>query len=120
MLPYVESLEAADESLASAHYGAEAVNRDRACYTCHTRPGFGGYVEAKLTGLHDLRVHFLGEVPDELVLRHEYDTAICLKCHTASESFGSEAMHEPFMDGILSGDVSCLECHGPAHAQGGE
>ena len=114
MQPYAEDLREGGESLAAGHFREDHVDRDHACYDCHTQPGFSGFVEAKLTGLHDLKVHYLGDVPAELSLGRAYPMSICLKCH-AAESFEDDAVHRPVMGDVLSGTVSCLDCHGVAH-----
>lgn len=118
MRPYVESVTGSSVSLAAAHHRSASIDRERACYTCHTRPGLSGFVDAKLTGLDNLKEHYLGNVPEGLSLRREYDTRVCLKCHRSSEGFGAQAAHAPLMDVISTGETSCLECHGPAHDVG--
>ncbi|MFH1502512.1 MAG: NapC/NirT family cytochrome c [Candidatus Eisenbacteria bacterium] len=116
MGPYYESLLSEDEdSLPASHYRNARVDREKACYECHTRPGLGGLVEAKLKGLHDVKVHYFEEAPEELELHGEYDTAICLKCHAEAASFREGALHQSFMDELLTGETSCLDCHDVGH-----
>jgi nitrate/TMAO reductase-like tetraheme cytochrome c subunit len=114
MRPYAEDLLMGEESLAAAHFREDHVDRDRACYDCHTRPGFSGFVEAKLTGLHDLRVHYFGDVPEELSLGRDYPMSICLKCH-AVEGLKDDAVHRPVAGDLVSGAIACLDCHGVVH-----
>lgn len=116
MEPYGQSLISdGREALASAHYRGGRSNRERACYVCHTKPGLSGYVDAKLMGLHDVRVHYFGDVPDTLTIRGGYDVSICLECHGETENFKEQPLHRAVMSDIESGDVSCLDCHGAAH-----
>ena len=116
MQPYYESLLVDDdESIPAAHYRNARVDRERACYECHTREGISGLVEAKLKGLHDVKVHYFLEAPEELELHGEYDTGICLKCHEEAASFQGGMMHQAFMEEILAREMSCLDCHDVAH-----
>lgn len=116
MEPYGKSLTSNGvETLAAAHYRGGRSDREKACYVCHTRPGLPGYVDAKLRGLHDVRVHYLGDVPETLSIRGGYDVSVCLECHGRTENFREQAVHLAVMDGIEAGDVSCLDCHGAAH-----
>jgi nitrate/TMAO reductase-like tetraheme cytochrome c subunit len=115
MGPYYESLLVDDDSLPATHYRNARVDRDKACYECHTRPGLYGVVEAKLKGMHDVKVHYFMEAPEELELHGEYDTSICLKCHEEAASFREGSLHQALMDELLTGETSCLECHDVAH-----
>jgi nitrate/TMAO reductase-like tetraheme cytochrome c subunit len=117
MRPYGESLTVNGvETLAAAHYRGGRSDRDKACYVCHTKPGLLGYVDAKLRGLHDVRVHYVGSIPETLSIRGGYDVGICLGCHGETENFREQPLHASVMAGIEASDVSCLQCHAPAHA----
>ena len=117
MRPYGESLTVrGEESLAAAHYMGGRSERDKACYVCHTKPGLAGYVDAKLRGIHDVRVHYFGEIPETLSIRGDYDVGICLDCHGPTENFREQPLHKAVMADIEVGKASCLDCHGPAHA----
>ncbi|MBD3348899.1 MAG: hypothetical protein GF400_06845 [Candidatus Eisenbacteria bacterium] len=117
MKPYGASLTAGgEETLAAAHYMGGRSDRDKACYVCHTKPGLSGYIDAKLRGLHDVRVHYFGEIPETLRIKGGYDVNICLDCHGETENFRDDPAHRPVMEDIESGGVTCLDCHGPAHA----
>lgn len=119
MVPYGESLtDDGRETLAAAHYRGGRSDREKACYVCHTRPGLTGYVDAKLRGLHDLRVHYLGDVPETLATRGGYDVSVCLECHGRTENFREHPLHRAVMEDIETGEASCLACHGAAHAVG--
>jgi len=107
------------DALAAMHYLNNRVDQKKACYVCHTEPGLAGYVDAKLRGLHDVRVHYFGEVPEEFELVAPYDNAVCLQCHGEAKNFLEGMGHqypETLIDDLKAGEVSCLDCHGPAHS----
>jgi hypothetical protein len=117
MQPYGSSLTTnGEETLAAAHYRGGRSDRDKACYVCHTKPAIAGYVDAKLRGLHDVRVHYFGEIPERLSIRGGYDVSICLECHAITENFRDVDIHDAVMADIETGSVTCLDCHGPAHS----
>ncbi|HYW68785.1 MAG TPA: NapC/NirT family cytochrome c [bacterium] len=107
-----------DESLVASHYRNNRVDRKKACYTCHTNPGFLGYLDAKMRGMHDVRVHYFGRAPEELELVEPYRNAVCLKCHGKAENFLEGDGHqypETLIDDLRAEEVSCLECHDVGH-----
>jgi nitrate/TMAO reductase-like tetraheme cytochrome c subunit len=106
-------------ALAAVHYLNNRVDQERACYTCHTNPGFSGYVDAKLRGLHDVRVHYFGKAPDTLKLVAPFRNAVCLQCHGESKSFLEGMGHQfppTLIDDLKAEETSCLLCHSPAHS----
>jgi nitrate/TMAO reductase-like tetraheme cytochrome c subunit len=112
------SLEGDDESLVASHYLNNRVDKKKACYTCHTNPGFAGYVDAKLRGMHDVRVHYFGEAPEELKLVEPYRNAVCLKCHGEARNFLEGDGHQypdTLIDDLKAEEASCLDCHYFAH-----
>lgn len=119
MAPYGESLSSGDgDALARQHYGNGWVDAEKACYVCHTSPGVSGFVDAKLTGLHDVRVHYMGTVPDTIRLVDPYPNDICLSCHGGEPVFEDSPGHrypETLRDDLTQDRTSCLECHGPGH-----
>ena len=119
MKPYGESLHVDDdEPLSASHYQNNRVDKKKACYVCHTEPGLLGYMDAKLRGLHDVRVHYFGKAPEELELVAPYDNAVCLKCHGEAKSFlegGGHQYPETLIDELKAGEMSCLDCHDLAH-----
>jgi nitrate/TMAO reductase-like tetraheme cytochrome c subunit len=119
MEPYGESLLAGgSRTLSGSHYSGGWVDRERACYQCHTESTLAGEIGAKWRGTHDLVVHYLGTVPEEIELIEPYPNAICLSCHGPREQFLEEAGHaypEALFDEVSNGRTSCMECHTPAH-----
>jgi nitrate/TMAO reductase-like tetraheme cytochrome c subunit len=119
MQPYGESLKVEDdESLPAAHYRNNRVPQEKACYVCHTNPGFLGYVDAKLRGVHDVRVHYFGKAPDQLELAAPFRNAVCLQCHGEAENFLKGMGHQfpkSLINDLRAEKTSCLECHDVAH-----
>jgi nitrate/TMAO reductase-like tetraheme cytochrome c subunit len=75
-------------------------------------------MDAKLRGLHDVRVHYFGKAPEELELVAPYNNAVCLKCHGEAKSFlegGGHQYPETLIDELKAGEMSCLDCHDIAH-----
>jgi nitrate/TMAO reductase-like tetraheme cytochrome c subunit len=108
-----------DGALSAVHYLNNRVDQDRACYECHTEPGLRGYADAKLRGLHDVRVHYFGRAPEKLELVAPFNNAVCLKCHGKAKSFLEGAGHQ-YPDTLIAelkaGEVLCLDCHEPGHS----
>jgi nitrate/TMAO reductase-like tetraheme cytochrome c subunit len=116
MGPFAESMESGDPNLlAASHYTNDWVNRERACYDCHTEKSVRGAIEAKLTGMHDMRVHYLGTIPDTIVLRKPYGSRICLSCHGEASIVELAGHPSGLLDEIEEDLTSCLDCHGPGH-----
>ena len=116
MVSYGESLHADDDwALSAVHYQNNLVDREKACYVCHTSyVAFGG-LKAKLRGLRHVQAHYLGGHEGEIALYQPYDNADCLRCHGVARSFLEGSGHQGFMDELRSGETSCLECHDEAH-----
>jgi nitrate/TMAO reductase-like tetraheme cytochrome c subunit len=118
MAPFGESLESGDQDLlAASHYQNGWINRQRACYDCHTEPGIGGFVDAKLTGIHDLRVHFLGTIPEKIELRRPYPSSICISCHGERDISERDGHSPGLLREVMIGNMTCVGCHGPAHGE---
>ncbi|MFH1865922.1 MAG: NapC/NirT family cytochrome c [Candidatus Eisenbacteria bacterium] len=119
MHAYGNSLEIeGDGSLAAAHYRNGRVDRTKACYTCHTNPGLVGYLDAKMRGMNDVRVHYFGKPLEELELVEPYRNAVCLKCHGVTGGFLEGYGHkypETLIDDLKAEETSCLDCHGAGH-----
>ena len=51
-----------------------------------------------------------------LKIAHPYSNARCLQCHGESQKFLKSSGHPAEIGAqLLSGEVSCLTCHAPAH-----
>lgn len=111
-----ESLHIDDrESLPAHHFQNRQIDRDHACYTCHTNYAMFGGVRAKFGGLRHLYVNYLGTIPDELELFRPYNNRECLHCHEGARSFEEEEAHIDEREALASNETSCLECHDVRH-----
>lgn len=119
MQPYGASVTADNASVPATHFRNGWVEQERACYVCHTSPGLSGAAEAKMKGLRDVYVHYLGDVPDAIRLDAPYDGGVCLKCHGEEEGFIAVEAHRLFVPRLPGFDVSCFGCHAISHDLGG-
>lgn len=103
------------ESLAAVHYKNRYI-RENQCYTCHSDYGMLGTISAKMAGVGHI-VHYLrGDYPTPLKIAHPYPNVRCLGCHAESQKFLKSAGHPADVrPQLMSGETSCLTCHGPAH-----
>jgi NapC/NirT cytochrome c family, N-terminal region len=103
------------ESLAADHYKNRFI-RENHCYTCHSDYGMLGAISAKLNGVGHI-VHYLrGDYTLPLKIAHPYANVRCLTCHAESQRFLKSPGHPADLRvQLMSGEVSCLACHGPAH-----
>lgn len=116
MEPWGRSLRADDPGrLAASHFQNGRVDRDHACFTCHTTYTLFGNAKAKLGGLRHVYVNYLGEIPKTIKTYKPYDNRECLHCHGGARSFEEDDTHKDIRDELATGKTSCLECHGPAH-----
>jgi nitrate reductase cytochrome c-type subunit len=58
---------------------------------------------------------YASEPPDPIELYQPYENRECLHCHENARSFLQHAAHQPVMQKLTSGEVSCLLCHGRVH-----
>jgi cytochrome c-type protein NapC len=102
-------------ALAAVHWQNRFVDRDTACYACHTDYALFGDVKAKANGLRHVWVHYLGTIPDRFALYQPYSNRNCLHCHEDARRFTESPSHRPVMPRLSSGETSCLTCHNVAH-----
>jgi len=116
MKPYLDDLRNPDsEALAATHYKNRYI-QEHHCYTCHTDYGMFGTVHAKWEGLGHVRRHLTGDYTLPIKIAHPYPNRRCLGCHGQSQKFlKSEGHPKEDMPKLLSGENSCIDCHGPAH-----
>lgn len=114
MEPYGESLWLDDPAaLPASHFQNRRVDRDQACFSCHTQYTMFGDYRAKLVGLKHLYVQYFGEIPEQLSLYSPYQNRECLHCHDGARNFTGE--HLDYAAELSSGEMSCLECHDVGH-----
>jgi cytochrome c-type protein NapC len=114
MRPYGQSLLVADDShLPAGHFQNRRVDRDHACFSCHTQYTMFGDLNAKMNGLRHLWVQATGRVPEKLHLYAPYNNRECLHCHVGARRF--DELHRDDMTQLVANEISCLECHGNGH-----
>jgi cytochrome c nitrite reductase small subunit len=105
----------ASESLAAVHFKNRYIRTDQ-CYACHSDYGLLGTLSAKLDGLRHVVHHVGGTYTLPLKIAHPYSNIRCLTCHGESQKFLKSAGHpDEVRPQLVSGQESCLTCHGPAH-----
>src|SRR5690606_28526758 len=102
--------------LPATHYQNRLVERDHACYECHTDYAMWGDFKAKINGLKHVWVHYIGEIPEEIELYQPYPNYNCLHCHADGRRYVEAAPHQGQLKVLPSGEVSCLTGHGKGHA----
>lgn len=105
-------------ALSAVHYQNRLISRDATCYSCHADYAMFGDVKAKMNGLHHVWVHYFGKIPDKIALYQPYPSGNCLGCHDDGRRFLEAPAHQPIMDAVYHGKVSCLACHNVAHDLG--
>src|SRR5262249_23193986 len=116
MTGHVEDLQnTASESLAAVHFKNRYI-RENQCYTCHSDYGMLGTVSAKRDGVRHVMHYVAGTYTLPTKIRSPYQNVRCLGCHGESQKFLKSAGHaEDVRPQLMSGGVSCLDCHAPAH-----
>jgi len=103
------------QALSAVHYQNRLIERDTTCYSCHKDYAMFGDVKAKLNGLRHVWAHYVTGVPEKLALYHPYANANCLHCHDDARRFLEQPAHQPVLEAVQSGSLSCLTCHRVAH-----
>jgi nitrate/TMAO reductase-like tetraheme cytochrome c subunit len=116
MTGHVRDLEnAQSESLAAVHFKNRYIREDH-CYTCHSDYGMLGTLSAKADGLGHVYHYVTGTHTSPIKIRQPYQNQRCLTCHDGAQKFVNSPGHPAEVrPQLLSGEVSCLDCHGPAH-----
>ena len=126
MQDYGKSLHYDDPSYIPArHYQNNFVDREHACYTCHTDYAMFGVVKAKAHGLQHVIVQYFGKIPapKDIKLYSPFPNETCLHCHLGARKFEEVNGHHKQPDALekmKSGKLSCLtaNCHDIAHEVG--
>lgn len=116
MIPFVADLRnVKSDTLAAKHFKNRYI-LDNQCYTCHSNYGLGGTLKAKFEGLGHVWRYTTGTYVLPLKIASPYPNVRCLGCHGASQKFLNASGHPAELrPTLMSGDMSCLDCHGPAH-----
>jgi len=118
MTPYVEDMrDPQSDKLAAKHFQHKWIS-SKQCYTCHTNYDFLGPVDAKIRGLRHAAAYYLSPRKDKIKLYKPFPNASCLHCHEDAKTFKESETHGSMMESIKSGEMSCVECHGPVHPSG--
>lgn len=115
MKPFVDGLKDPDnEGLAAAHAQHVRIRENR-CYTCHIDYDLFGGINGKIRGLRHLYAYYLDDNEERPELYDPYPNGNCFSCHKGTKSYIEIEDHVENEEDILSDEVSCLDCHGPAH-----
>jgi nitrate/TMAO reductase-like tetraheme cytochrome c subunit len=106
----------ASKTLVSLHYKNRWIPDDQ-CYTCHTGYGLAGNVRAKIGGLGHVMHEYVTGVPEVIKIRRPFAVDTCLHCHGESAKYLKIDQHvdAEMKPKILSGEMSCFECHETPH-----
>ena len=116
MEPYLADLQNPEsDTLAATHYKNRYI-QEHHCYTCHSDYGMFGTLQAKMAGVGHVARHLTGAYSLPLKIAHPYPNQRCLACHGESQKFQkSEGHPKEDLPKLLSGETSCIDCHGPPH-----
>lgn len=115
MQPMVTDLhDPASSTLAALHARNGWISK-RECYTCHTGYGFAGGMAAKLSGYRHLVRYTTGTYEEPIRARTGFDQSSCLGCHAGTAAFAAVNSHVICMSRMVTNEVRCTSCHGPAH-----
>jgi cytochrome c-type protein NapC len=103
------------QALPAVHFQNRLVERENACYSCHTDYALFGDVKAKLNGLKHVYVHYLAKPPAKMALYQPYSNRNCLHCHEDARRYLEAPAHQAVSGAVASGEMSCLKCHAVAH-----
>jgi cytochrome c nitrite reductase small subunit len=101
-------------TLAARHYKNRWIAKDQ-CYNCHSDYGFGGNLEAKMTGYRHLARFTTHTYHEPIMARVRFDNKNCLNCHDNTAKFKAVKSHQTAYDKLVSNKMICLNCHGQAH-----
>ena len=117
MTPFVRDLQdVKSDTLAATHFKNRFI-RESQCYTCHSDYGLGGTLKAKFAGLGHVWRYTSGLYEVPIKIAQPYPNVRCLGCHGESQRFLNSATMKPILSQLISGETSCLTCHGPAHPE---
>jgi nitrate/TMAO reductase-like tetraheme cytochrome c subunit len=103
-------------TLAAKHYQNRWIPDDQ-CYTCHTGYGLAGNIQAKIGGLGHVTHEYVTGVPELIKIHRPFNVDTCLHCHGESAKYLKIEQHvdAEMKPKILSGELSCFECHASPH-----
>lgn len=117
MEPHGQSLFVDDPAaLPAMHYQQRLIDRDHACFQCHTNYAMFGDLAAKVDGLGHVWAHYLGDHEGPFQLYAPYPNHNCLHCHDDARGYLEAAGHQGHFEELRADEVSCLKCHDAGHA----
>jgi nitrate/TMAO reductase-like tetraheme cytochrome c subunit len=115
MLPMVNDMrDPGSETLAALHYKNKWIAEDQ-CYHCHSDYGFGGGLEAKMTGFRHLARYTTRTYQEPIKARVKFDNNNCMNCHEGTPKWMAVESHVESHKDLAANQVACLDCHGEAH-----
>jgi nitrate/TMAO reductase-like tetraheme cytochrome c subunit len=117
MDPWVNDMKDPNSTtLVSQHFKNRWIPDDQ-CYTCHTGYGLSGNIRAKIGGLSHVTHEYFTGVPKEIHIKSPFNVDTCLHCHGESAKYLKIEQHvdAEMKPKILSGELSCFECHAAPH-----
>lgn len=115
MTPMVTDLyDPNSDTLAARHFKNSYIS-DQQCYQCHSGYGFNGALAAKLEGYRHLVRYTTGLYEEPIKIRGHFDSASCLSCHRTTDKFQKINSHRVALERLDNKQMSCTNCHGPAH-----
>jgi nitrate/TMAO reductase-like tetraheme cytochrome c subunit len=90
---------------------------DNQCYTCHTGYGLSGSIQGKISGLSHITHEYFTGVPPVIKIHRPFSVDTCLHCHGESAKYLKIDQHvdAEMKPKILTGELSCFECHAAPH-----
>ena len=103
-------------TLVSKHYQNRWIPDDQ-CYTCHTGYGLAGSIRGKISGLSHVTHEYVTGVPAQIKIHRPFNVETCLHCHGESAKYLKIEQHvdAEMKPKILTGELSCFECHAAPH-----
>jgi cytochrome c nitrite reductase small subunit len=117
MAPFVRDLQdPKSDTLAATHYKNRFILRNQ-CYECHSDYGLAGTITAKLAGVGHVWHYTTGSYTLPIKISKPFPNSGCLECHGESQRFLNSPSKKEILPDLMSGKMSCLDCHGPAHPE---
>jgi nitrate/TMAO reductase-like tetraheme cytochrome c subunit len=114
---FVEDMRNPESDTLAARHSRHRWIPEAECYRCHTSYGMFGDIKAKAKGVEDVLKYYTRSYQIPIRLRKPYVNSDCLKCHERTPKFIHSAWHAELLPQLRSGEFSCMDCHGPAHAE---
>lgn len=101
-------------TLAARHFRNKWITEEH-CYACHTDYGLSGTVAAKMEGFRHLARYTTNTYREPIVYKGTFNNNNCLYCHKGTPKFEAVPSHGTVGKELAASDMSCTNCHGPAH-----